>query len=161
MAIVACKIYPLDELRDLRCVLAHGTFDLFHIGHLKYLKAAKSYGPLAVTLTAGSYIRNHGPGRPVFTDEERLEMIDALGFVNYVSMVYDETALPAIRMIKPRLYCKGDETRREGNSVLEQEIAAVKEGGGDVVFIPKLLPYSSGALLSGKILDQRIYADHV
>ncbi len=150
------KIWPLERLHDVGGVLAHGTFDLFHVGHLHYLRAARALGPLTVTLTAGEFIRHHGAGRPVFSDSERIEMIEALDFVNHVALVHDETAVPAIRIVRPKFYVKGDETRREGNTAMDAEIAAVKEVGGEVVFIPKKLPYSSGRLLSGEILRQRI-----
>ena len=149
-------IVNLDELSGIGGVLCHGTFDGLHIGHVHYFKEAAKYGPLTVTLTADAYIRHHGPGRPVFPEALRAEMIEGYSFVRQVAIVHDETAIPAIRAIRPRIYCKGDETRREGNRVLDQEIRLVEGFGGDVVFIPKRLPYSSGAMLRGDLLQQSI-----
>ncbi len=146
------KVRYLEELNGIGGVLAHGTFDLLHIGHLRYFKEAAKYGVLTVTMTAGVYIENHGPGRPVFTDEERIEMIDALEVVDYCAIVYEPTGEAAIRAVCPQFYCKGAETRREGNKQLEREMNLVKYYGGEVIFIPKTLPYSSGKLLSGEML---------
>lgn len=146
------KIRLLRELEGIGGVLCHGTFDLFHIGHLRYLKEASKYGPVTVTMTAGRYIENHGPGRPVFTDEERLEIVDALEIVKYVALIHEPSGKAAIRTICPAFYCKGDETRREGNQTLDEEVRLVEYYGGKVIFIPKTLPYSSGKLLSGEML---------
>ncbi len=146
------KIVSLARLQGVGGVLCHGTYDLLHIGHVKFLKEAAKHGPLTVTLTAGAYIRHHGPGRPVFTDDERLEMVSELECVSRVALVADETAKPAISMIQPQYFCKGDETRREGNEILRQEMALVDYYGGKVLFIKKYGLYSSGRLLSGEIL---------
>lgn len=147
----AAKIFP-------GCTLASGKFDLLHIGHVRYLKEAASLAdrPLVVAMTAGRYINL--PGRPVFSDEERLEMVDALRFVQTVVLIEEPTMLTAIRALKPRIYVKGNETRREGNAVLDQEITEVKAHGGEVRFIGITCRYSSGALLRGDYMNHRITA---
>src|SRR4051812_11419613 len=67
-------------------VLCHGVFDLFHVGHVRHLKAARREGDLLiVTLTADKHV-NKGPGRPVFTERLRAEMIAALEFVDFVGI---------------------------------------------------------------------------
>jgi cytidyltransferase-like protein len=146
------KIVPLRDLAGIGGVLAHGTFDLLHIGHVRYFKEAAKLGPLTVTLTGDKYIRHHGPGRPVFPEDLRAEMIAELECVKNVAIVHEETGFTAIKTIRPVFYCKGDETRREGNDGLYKEISLVESLGGRVVFVPKKLPYSSGKLLSGEIL---------
>ena len=149
------KIVTLARLEGVGGVLCHGTYDLLHVGHLRFFKEARKYGPLTVTLTAGSYIRNHGPGRPVFTDSERLEMVAELECVERVALVHHESGMPAIRTIMPAYYCKGDETRREGNETLRAEQRLVEDLGGKIMFIAKHGPYSSGKLLSGAFLERK------
>src|SRR5579872_1567771 len=91
----AAKILTVAELaeqaRKLRAeglvvVQAHGTFDLLHLGHVRHLEAARSLGDvLIVTITADRFV-NKGPGRPVFTESLRAEMLAALHFVSYVGV---------------------------------------------------------------------------
>jgi cytidyltransferase-like protein len=144
------RFAELNNLRPYTYVLAAGCFDLFHIGHLHYLKACRAYGPLVVALTEGEYITK--PGRPVFSDEHRLEMIDALRIVDHCVMVSDRTMVPAIHILRPKVYCKGSETRLENNPDFDAEKEATHKHGGAVVMIEKVLPYSSGALLRGEFL---------
>ena len=107
------KIKRLDILEDVsrqlvkegKCVvLCHGTFDLIHTGHIRHLQEAKRQGDiLFVTLTADKYV-NKGPGRPVFSETLRAENLSALSCVDYVGIVYAETAEEPISKIKPRIY---------------------------------------------------------
>lgn len=103
-------------------------------------------------MTEGKYFIK--PGRPVFSDEHRLEMIDALHVVKYCFMVPHRTMVPAITAVKPKVYVKGSETRLENNPDFEAEKEEVLKCGGRIVMIPKVLPYSSGALLSGEFLKK-------
>lgn len=146
------KIVRLKELDGFGGVLCHGTFDLLHIGHVRYFKESAKLGPLTVTLTGDRYIRHHGPGRPVFPEDLRAEFIAALECVSRVAIIHEETGASAIRTIRPLWYCKGDETRREGNKGLDAEMKLVESIGGRMVFVPKTLPYSSGKLLRGEFL---------
>src|SRR4030043_1281239 len=103
-----------DEAEKLKksgkvIVMCHGEFDLFHPGHLRYLKGAKKEGDiLVVTLTPDKFI-NKGPGRPVFNELLRAETLAALELVNFVGINEWKTAVETIKMIKPDVYCKGAE----------------------------------------------------
>ena len=89
------KILTLDELsakskecRDSgkKVVLCHGAFDLIHAGHIRYLKSACDQGDLlVVTVTADEFV-NKGPGRPVFSQELRVENLGYLSFVDFVDV---------------------------------------------------------------------------
>lgn len=142
----------LSTIRPRRCVMAAGCFDLFHVGHLHYLKAAKTFGHLVVALTKGEFFIKQG--RPVFTDSERLEMVDALRIVAYTVLVPERTMVSAIRELRPSVYVKGSETRLVNNPDFDAEKSEVEKHGGRIVMIPKILPYSSGALLSGEFLKE-------
>ena len=112
------KIHSLDQLRDLavqwraegkRVVLCHGTFDLVHPGHLEHLRQARDLGDiLVVTITSGSHVAK-GPGRPIFDDWRRANFLAALDLVDFVAVVNDATAVPAIVSLQPTIYCKGEE----------------------------------------------------
>jgi rfaE bifunctional protein nucleotidyltransferase chain/domain len=156
---IARKILPLSHLgaitAQLRAqgrvvVLAHGSFDLLHIGHVRHLQAARGRGDvLIVTITADAFI-NKGPGRPVFPEGLRSEMLAALEFVDYVGVVPGPDALPALRAIRPNFYVKGQDYRNPegditGRIVAERE--AAREYGGQLVFTEEIT-YSSTELIN-------------
>lgn len=153
------KLKPLDELgrivEDLRAkkeivVLAHGTFDLLHIGHLRHLRLAKRHGSiLVVTITADAYV-NKGPGRPVFSETMRAEMLAALEFVDFVGIVHDATALPSIRAVKPTVYVKGQDYQDAKDDItggIVTERHAVENHGGTVAFTDDIT-FSSSSLIN-------------
>ena len=87
-----------------RVVLAHGTFDLLHLGHVRYLEEARRQGDvLVVTVTADQFV-NKGPGRPVFLAELRAEMLAALSCVEIVAVNQAPTAVNVIECLKPDVY---------------------------------------------------------
>jgi rfaE bifunctional protein nucleotidyltransferase chain/domain len=153
------KILPIAELGAVaqrlraagcRIILAHGTFDLLHIGHVRHLQAARQHGDvLIVTITADGYV-NKGPGRPVFPDGLRSEMLASLAVVDLVGIVEAPDALPAIRTIRPDVYVKGQDYRNPegditGKIVAERE--AAEEHGGNLVFTEEIT-YSSTSLIN-------------
>ena len=88
-------------------VLAHGCFDILHLGHIRHLKEAKSFGDyLVVSVTADKWV-NKGIGRPHFTAEQRAEALRALDCVDEVYINDDEGCWDLIRKIKPAFYVKG------------------------------------------------------
>lgn len=125
-------------------VQCHGHFDLLHYGHLKHLKAAAELGRLHVTLTAGRHMVK--PGHPIFTDEQRLEMVRALRCVWQASVIDSPDAESAIKHVHPDIYVKGIEY--EGR-LPEQRFC--EERGIKVVFLGEKLFGSTqlaGSLLS-------------
>ena len=126
-------------------VLAHGCFDILHIGHIEYLNAAKALGnKLIVTITADRHIRK-GFGRPIFNQDQRKQMLEALKIVDQVQVIDDPTALPAIHQFKPDIYVKGMDYSVE-TPALKLEREAVESYGGKLIIIttPK---YSSSTLI--------------
>jgi rfaE bifunctional protein nucleotidyltransferase chain/domain len=71
---------------DQKIVLTSGTFDLFHVGHLRYLQAVKTFGNIVVVLLSGDerVKTRKGPTRPIYPEKERAEILDALKIVDYV-----------------------------------------------------------------------------
>ena len=116
-------------------VQCHGVFDLLHIGHIKYLKEAKSKGSiLIVTITADKYV-NKGIGRPFFDEQTRAETLAALECVNYVFINKSLTAEDIIKKIKPNFYVKGlDYNLKEKDYNLLLEKKAVQSIKGRLIF---------------------------
>jgi rfaE bifunctional protein nucleotidyltransferase chain/domain len=132
----------------LRIVLAHGTFDLLHYGHLKMFEAAKKLGDiLVVTLTADVFV-SKGDGRPIFTQSERLFCIKKIRDVDQVEICHHKTGLPMIEKWKPDIYVKGEDYKRgDKHGSLGLERRAVEAYGGKVVFTEGLPMNSSSSLL--------------
>lgn len=89
-------------------IQAHGHFDLLHPGHFEHLRLAKALGgELVVTITSGECMTKFG--HPIFSDEERKSMLEALRFVDRVVVIDDAGPYTAIELIDPDVYVKGRE----------------------------------------------------
>lgn len=133
------KVVPLDQLRNYHGILVHGVFDILHIGHIRMLEAARSLNltiPLIVTVTADRFIQK-GPGRPCFPAPTRMECLEALSCVDFISVVDEPTALTPIQMIRPKFYVKGREYEGMGG-IAKMEREAVLAWGGQVVYTERL-----------------------
>lgn len=98
-----------------RVVLANGCFDLLHVGHLRYLTAAKALGDVLVVAinTDASVARLKGPSRPLVPFVERAELVAALAPVDYV-VPFDEPTLEAtLRELVPAVHAKGTDYTQE------------------------------------------------
>jgi len=129
-----------NEIETL--VLAPGSFDLFHAGHLKYLKEAKKLGTLVVSVSSDRYV-GKGINRPVFHDTQRAEIIEALEFVDYVVINNEPNCCKLIDLIKPDIYCKSEEFKTKSTSNFIAESESVSQNGGRVVLLPTQLASSS------------------
>ena len=89
--------------------LANGIFDLFHVGHLRYLEGAKALADVLVVAvnSDASTRRNKGPGRPVVPEAERAEIVAALACVDHVVVFGSRTVVPLIRKLRPDVHVKG------------------------------------------------------
>ncbi len=126
----------LDQLQEegKRVVFTNGCFDLLHIGHVRYLQAARKQGDcLVVAVNSDSSVRQiKRAGRPIIPEAQRAEVVAALGFVDWVTLFDEPDPLALIRLLRPNVLVKGADWP-------EDEIigaAEVKESGGKVVRIP-------------------------
>lgn len=122
----------VDPVWDFRrpLVLACGCFDVITAGHVRHLEAAKKLGYcLLVLVTADKHV-NKGPDRPVFSQEVRAEVVDALRCVDYTVVNPHPTAVEAIRILQPQVYVKGREYISIPTARLADELAALDEAGG-------------------------------
>ncbi len=120
------EIYALsDRLKKegKRVVFTNGCFDILHVGHVKYLQEAKSYGDvLIVGLNSDSSVRElKGPTRPVNTENDRAYILAALESVDYVVLFSEETPHELIKNISPDILVKGGDY--EGKQVVGAEFA--------------------------------------
>lgn len=151
------KIVGLEDLAQamagLSCQgmvtgLAHGCFDLLHLGHVRYLAQARERcGFLAVTVTPDEFVRK-GPHRPVFPEEQRAEVLAALNMVDAVAVNRWPTAVETLALLRPARYFKGQERRAELDdraTSMHAEALACRKGGGEIVFIDDLV-FSSSSL---------------
>lgn len=106
-----------------RVVFTNGCFDILHVGHVKYLQEAKSYGDvLIVGLNSDSSVRElKGPSRPVNTEADRAYILAALESVDYVVLFSEETPHDLIKNISPDILVKGGDY--EGKQVVGAEFA--------------------------------------
>lgn len=141
---------PKFRADGLVVVQAHGTFDLLHLGHVRHLEAARALGDvLVVTITADRFV-NKGPGRPVFTELLRAEMLAALHFVTYVAIAEAPDAISALEAIKPDIYAKGSDYQNPDGDVTGKiglERDTVEAHGGTIRFTDEIT-FSSTELIN-------------
>ncbi len=124
-------------------VLAHGCFDVFHVGHLRHLQAAAQLGDhLVVAVTQSQYV-NKGPDRPIFNDTQRTAIINELRCVDEVLVVQD--SLDALVKVKPDIFVKG----REYDGKIQQKDAEYCKKHGIAIAFTDEETYSSTKLING------------
>jgi D-beta-D-heptose 7-phosphate kinase/D-beta-D-heptose 1-phosphate adenosyltransferase len=109
--------------RGKRVVFTNGCFDILHVGHVKYLEEAKSYGDVLILglNSDESVSRLKGPTRPVNTEDDRAYILASLEAVDYVVKFYDDTPYELIKAVQPHILVKGGDY--EGKEVVGQDIA--------------------------------------
>ncbi len=114
-----------------RVVLANGAFDLLHVGHVRYLAAARGLGDvLFVAVNSDASVAGlKGPGRPVVPAAERAELLSHLACVDFLVLFDEPTVAAVLREIKPHVHAKG--TDYTVQTVPER--AVVAEWGGETV----------------------------
>ena len=117
------KVIKKAKERNQRIVFTNGCFDILHLGHVKYLEIAKSFGDiLIVGLNADSSVRElKGPERPINPEYDRAYLLAALEVVDYVVIFSEETPHDLIKMIEPDVLVKGGDY--EGKEVVGTEFA--------------------------------------
>jgi len=153
---MSAKIVGLEELskrsKQLRAagkklVATNGCFDLLHIGHVRYLQAARALGDLlAVGLNGDRSVRElKGKGRPVTGERDRAEVLAALQCVDLVTIFPEMRATQFIGASHPAIYVKGGDYSSE--TLNEDERVLLKEIGAKIRFIPFEAGYSTSRLL--------------
>lgn len=98
-----------------KIVFTNGCFDLLHVGHVRYLNSAKKLGDILIVgvNTDKSVKKLKGPTRPIQNENDRAEILAALGAVDYVVLFDEDTPLELIHQIKPDILTKGGDYKIE------------------------------------------------
>jgi len=115
-------------------VFTNGVFDILHVGHMHFLRQAKSLGDILVVGVNSdrSTQRLKGPGRPINTEQDRLALVEVLDMVDYGILFDGDTATELIRTLRPSIYVKGGDYTDDSLP----EAAVVQEEGGQTVILP-------------------------
>lgn len=150
------KIIDLNELatraKALReagkkLVVTNGCFDLLHVGHVRYLRAARALGhALAVGVNGDQSVRElKGDHRPINHERDRAEVLAALECVDFVTIFPELRATRLLEMVSPAIYAKGgDYTSATLNA---EERATLERIGAEIRIIPFEKGYSTSGLL--------------
>ena len=126
-------------------VLANGCFDLLHVGHVRYLQAAKALGgKLVVAINADETVRAlKGMGRPLMPAHERAEIVSALEPVDAVVVFSEPDVCQLVRELRPDIHAKGTDYRAD--TVPERDVVA--ECGGRVAIVGDSKEHSATELI--------------
>lgn len=127
---VVAELVAAHRREGRKVALANGVFDLLHVGHVRYLEGARQLADvLVVAVNSDASTRAYkGEDRPVIPEEERAEMVAALGCVDHVLIFEERTVVEVIRALRPDLHVKG--TDYTPDSIPERE--EVEAYGGRV-----------------------------
>ena len=134
------KVYKRNELATVLqqlksegnvVVTTNGCFDVLHLGHLRYLQAARQLGDLlVVAINSDASVRElKGENRPLIPEDERAEMLAGLECVDYVVIFPELTPIELLPELKPNIHVKGGDYKLE--QLVEREV--VEAHGGKVI----------------------------
>jgi rfaE bifunctional protein nucleotidyltransferase chain/domain len=140
------KIVSRDELKRRvaywrnageQVVMANGCFDVLHVGHIRYLQAAKALGgKLVVAVNADDSVRKlKGDGRPVMPEDERAEILAALEPVDAVVIFPELDVRALLNDVRPDVQAKGTDYTKD--SVPERDVVTAYGGRVEIVGDPK------------------------
>ena len=151
------KILTLDQLgtesgrlreEGKRVVVSNGCFDILHVGHVRYLAAARKLGDvLVVGLNGDDSVRQlKGGGRPVNRERDRAEVLTALESVDYVTIFPEKRPTNFLRAAQPAVYAKGGDYTAD--TLDPEERAVLGDFGTRIEIIPFEKGYSTSELLT-------------
>jgi rfaE bifunctional protein nucleotidyltransferase chain/domain len=121
----------------LRIGLCHGVFDLLHVGHISHFREAKDLVDCLIVSVTSDYFVNKGPGRPLFSQQHRIDFLKEIELIDFIILSKSATAEDSIRKIRPDLYFKGSDYERTNEDItgkIQSEIDLVQSFGGKVHF---------------------------
>lgn len=154
------KIVNADQLAAIaakmraegrKLVFTNGCFDLLHLGHVRYLQAARSAGDaLAVAINGDESVRAlKGEGRPLNSAGDRAQVAAALECVDHVIIFTETRVTSLLEKVRPSIYVKGGDYTRE--TLDPDERAALERAGAEI----RILPFENGYSTSGLIEKMR------
>jgi rfaE bifunctional protein nucleotidyltransferase chain/domain len=133
----AAAALAVDRRAGRTVALANGCFDILHVGHVRYLEAARREADrLVVAINADATVRGlKGEGRPILPVQDRAELVAALRCVDIVVVFEEPTVAAVLEALRPDVHCKGTDYTVE--SVPEREVARAYGGRTAIVGDPK------------------------
>jgi D-glycero-beta-D-manno-heptose 1-phosphate adenylyltransferase len=133
---------------EQRLVFTNGCFDILHVGHIRYLTAAKQLGDiLVVGLNGDDSVRQlKGPDRPINSEADRAEILAALGAVDHVVIFQDLRVTQLVTHLKPDLYVKGGDYSVD--SLDRGEVDALRSVGAEIKIVPLVPGRSTTRLIN-------------
>jgi len=161
------KIKTLKELKTIvararkkgkTIVLANGAFDLLHVGHIRYLKGAKSKGDILVVAVNDDRSTRmlKGKGRPIIPIKERLEILSHISCIDYCASFSGRTVERVIMALRPDIHAKGTDYTKE--TVPERE--SVLSYGGTISIVGDPKNHSTSSLIS-KIAKSKTKKEYI
>jgi rfaE bifunctional protein nucleotidyltransferase chain/domain len=130
-----------------KLVATNGCFDLLHVGHIRYLKAARELGDALVVGINGdaSVTELKGGNRPLNWERDRAEIVAALESVDYVTIFSETRAVHFLANARPAIYAKGGDYEME--TLDAEERAVLQDIGAEIRILPLSAGYSTTALI--------------
>ena len=154
---ISDKIVPLKELAQRanklraagkKIAATNGCFDLLHVGHVRYLKAARARGDaLIVGINGDQSVRElKGAGRPVNNENDRAEILAALDCVDLVTIFPEIRATRFLEIATPDVYVKGGDYNQDTLNAEERQV--LQKIGAKIDIVPFQRGYSTSDLLA-------------
>ena len=136
-----------------RIVLANGCFDVLHVGHVRYLEAAKALGDLLIVgINSDKQTRRlKGLGRPVLSQDQRAEIVASLNTVDFVTVFDEPTVEELLLALKPDIHAKGTDYTED--SVPERNV--VRSFGGRVAIAGDPKDHSSSEMIEKLVASRK------
>jgi len=134
-------------------VFTNGVFDLLHVGHVTYLRAARALGSsllVAINSDVSARRLGKGAGRPINRDVDRAQVVGALACVGAVMLFDDDTPCRLLEIVRPEIYVKGGDYDME----VLAETRLVRSWGGEACAIPFVAGYSTTGIVA-RLLGER------
>ena len=138
-----------NEMRERgrKLVFTNGCFDLLHVGHARYLEAARALGDaLLVAINGDESVRGlKGEGRPLNRESDRAEIVAALACVDHVVIFPEPRATALLEEVRPAIYVKGGDYTTD--TLQAEERSALERIGTEIRILPFEKGHSTSSLL--------------
>jgi rfaE bifunctional protein kinase chain/domain len=136
--------------RKRKVIMCHGNFDIVHPGHIRHLVYAKTKAPILIVSVTSDTMITKGNYKPHVPQKLRAFNLAALEIVDYVLIDNNKTSIKNLQILKPNYYAKGFEYSNISNSDTAEEKKVIEKFGGQIIFTPGDLIYSSSKIISQK-----------
>ena len=146
------KVQALKK-KGKKVVFTNGCFDLLHIGHVRYLEAARAEGDVLVVgvNSDSSVLQIKGQGRPIVPEDQRSEVLAALACVDFVTLFDEPDPLVTIKLLMPDVLVKGADWEKD--AIVGRDF--VEANGGRVIRIPLTESASTSGIIEKILANNR------